>query len=185
MAAACTASLAVCADNSDGCLECVAVLLGHGAEANHKHLIYLARVFTLDELNTCFIGVLSSVDNPFIPGMTLSVAFDDAAPKASETEARTLWSLMETIDNVLLEASSVNSLCVWLIEGLCVCAFFVIGCSCGTTVRHDPVCPWDHFVVNEPVIIAPSMLSRWCTYRYTGNVYVPADNFSTRTMAPA
>lgn len=133
MAGACTASLAACADTSDGCLECIAVLLAHGADASHKHLIQLARVFTLDELNKCFIDVLSSVDNPFIPGMTLSVAFDDAAPKASETEARTLWSLMEMIDNVLLEVSSViQALC-----GLSMSRAFVLSDAlarppCGT-----------------------------------------------------
>lgn len=70
---------------------------------SHKVLIRLAKAFTLDYLKECFVDALAWVDNPFIPGMIISVALDDAAPKGSEREKRALLKLMEIIDDVLLE----------------------------------------------------------------------------------
>lgn len=75
----------------------------NGAKASHKDLIHFAKKFTLDNLKECFIDALAWVDNPFIPGMTISVALDDAAPKGSEREGRALFELMGTVDDVLLE----------------------------------------------------------------------------------
>lgn len=54
-------------------------------------------------MKDCFIDALAWVDNPFIPGMTISVALDDAAPKGPEREGRALLELMNTVDDVLLE----------------------------------------------------------------------------------
>lgn len=103
MAEACTKSLVACVQSPTGCLEGISVLIAYGAEVTHPDLIRLAKVCKPAELKECFISALSSVDNPFVLGMTLSVAFDDAAPKAGEREGRTLSVLMQTVDDVLLE----------------------------------------------------------------------------------
>lgn len=105
MAEACTVSFAaICAGDPkrDG-LEGASVLIAYGARTDHTDLIRLARICTLDPLKDCFIGALSVADNPFIQGMILSVAFDDAEPKANEREGRILSILMKMIDDVLLE----------------------------------------------------------------------------------
>ena len=57
----------------------------------------------MGHLKECFIDALAWVDNPFIPGMIISVALDDAAPKGPEREGRALGLLMDTVDDVLLE----------------------------------------------------------------------------------
>lgn len=181
MAGACTASLAACAVTPDGYLECVAVLLAHGADVSHKHLIELTRVFTLDELNKCFIDVLSSVDNPFIPGMTLSVAFDDAAPKASETEARTLWALMETIDNVLLEVSSV----IQALFGSSISRVFVLSdalarppCGMASYAHGTPVWSTDQLSSSPCVlrrVVVPSLKCQARIYYSFPGVKLPLD----------
>lgn len=75
----------------------------NGANASDKCLIHLVKTVTLDDMKECFINALAWVDNPFISGMKISVALDDAAPKGSEREKRSLLKLMETIDNVLIE----------------------------------------------------------------------------------
>lgn len=57
----------------------------------------------LDWIKTCLSGPLVSSKNPFVPGLTLSVAFSRAAKNAPDGERRNLLSLQQTVDNFLLE----------------------------------------------------------------------------------
>ena len=53
----------------------------------------------LDWVKTCLSGPLVSSENPFVPGLKLSVAFSSAADKAPEGERRNLLSLQKTVDD--------------------------------------------------------------------------------------
>lgn len=56
----------------------------------------------LNWVKTCLSGPLVSSDNPFVPGLKLSVAFCRAAENAPEGERRNLLYLQQTVDKFLL-----------------------------------------------------------------------------------
>lgn len=103
MAKACTDTMAAClkGHNMDG----ISVLFAYGAEVTSKDLIDLAEAKrdAQGQLKDCFLGSVSSVDNPFIPGMTLLVALEDAAQRARDEEERSLSALQEKLEDLLLE----------------------------------------------------------------------------------
>lgn len=66
-------------------------------------LIKLSRKQSSEWLKTCFLETVAWSDNPFVPGMALSIAFAKAAGKAPEGERRKLLSLQERVDALLLE----------------------------------------------------------------------------------
>lgn len=69
MSEACTAGFSTCAQDPLGFMSGMSVLFAYGAEIAPKDLIDLARVLTLRELKGIFLGGLTFVDNPFIPGV--------------------------------------------------------------------------------------------------------------------
>ncbi|CAM9508523.1 unnamed protein product [Scytosiphon promiscuus] len=81
----------------------LSVFFAYGARIEARDLIELAAVLTLEQLKDCFVGGLSCVDNPFIPGVSLSVVLEDALKNAPESEKPVLTALHEQLDDLLLE----------------------------------------------------------------------------------
>lgn len=65
--------------------------LSRGRQTQHKWL------------KTCFLRAVSSADNPFLPGMALSVALAEAGENAAEGERKKIVSLGKSIEALLLE----------------------------------------------------------------------------------
>lgn len=83
-----------------GVLSC---LLQYPTVFDVADLIKLSRKQSAQWLKTCFLETVAWSDNPFIPGMALSIAFARSAGKAPEGERRKLLSLQERVDALLLE----------------------------------------------------------------------------------
>lgn len=83
-----------------GVLTC---LLQYPAVFDVVDLIKLSRKMSAEWLRTCFLETVAWSDNPFIPGMALSIAFAKSASKAPEGERRRLLSLQERVDALLLQ----------------------------------------------------------------------------------
>eukprot|EP00752_Nemacystus_decipiens_P012128 g10753.t1 len=83
-----------------GVLSC---LLHYSTVFDVADLIKLSRKQSAEWLNTCFLETVAWSDNPFVPGMSLSIAFAKSAGKAPEGERRKLLSLQERVDALLLE----------------------------------------------------------------------------------
>lgn len=89
-------------------LAIVSTVFKNGGNPSWKDLIRIgwanARgVYTVEMLEDCFLGAVESAKNPFIPGVTLSIALDDAMRGAPEGFRRTLTTLQGGIDDLLLE----------------------------------------------------------------------------------
>lgn len=84
-------------------LEGMSVLIAYGADPRQEDLVHLSHVCTRDELKDCFLGALTRVDNPFIPGLTLSIALGEAAQTAQVDHKLRLSSLRRQVDELLLE----------------------------------------------------------------------------------
>ncbi|CAM9163107.1 unnamed protein product [Ectocarpus fasciculatus] len=83
-----------------GALSC---LLQYPAMFDTADLIQLSRERSAEWLRTCFLETVACSDNPFVPGMALSIAFAKSASVAPEGERRKLLSLQERVDTLLLE----------------------------------------------------------------------------------
>ncbi|CAN0212826.1 unnamed protein product [Ectocarpus sp. 6 AP-2014] len=83
-----------------GALSC---LLQYPTMFDTADLIQLSRERSAEWLRTCFLETVACSDNPFVPGMTLSIAFAKSASVAPEGERRKLLSLQERVDTLLLE----------------------------------------------------------------------------------
>lgn len=68
MMEACTASFQECAKDPRKRSDGMSILIAHGAEVSSRTLVKLATVSTVEELDDIFLGGVSSVDNPLIPG---------------------------------------------------------------------------------------------------------------------
>ena len=84
-------------------IEVYATLLAHPALLDPEELVQLSRKKSGEWLRACFLETVVRADNPFVPGMTLSVGLGRAAPRAPEGERRKLLSLQREIDDLLLE----------------------------------------------------------------------------------
>ncbi|CAM9247466.1 unnamed protein product [Scytosiphon promiscuus] len=84
-------------------IEVLSCLLTYPAMLDPKDLIELSRGSSEEWIGTCFLETVASVENPFVPGMTLSVALAKAAAMAPQGERRKLLSLQQRLDNLLLE----------------------------------------------------------------------------------
>ncbi|CAM9165014.1 unnamed protein product [Ectocarpus fasciculatus] len=105
MSEACTEGFKACLQGSTPpheLLPAMSVFFAYGAVVDPKDLIALAEVFKLEEMKDCFLGGLSFVDNPFVPGLSLSVALDDSLKNAPERESRSLEALQKAMDDLLL-----------------------------------------------------------------------------------
>lgn len=83
-----------------GVLSC---LLQYPAVFAAADLIKLSRDQSAEWMRTCFLETVACSDNPFVPGMALSIAFAKSAGKAPEGERRKLLLLQERVDSLLLE----------------------------------------------------------------------------------
>lgn len=81
----------------------ISACLEHSSIPSSLALISISRKFSLESLKTCFLRAVASAGNPFIPGMTLSVALAGALDKAPEGERRMLTSLRGHVNALLLE----------------------------------------------------------------------------------
>lgn len=68
-------------------------------------LVKLSRESDGTWLSTCVLETVASVENPFVAGVTLSVAFAKAVDIAPQGEPRKLRSIQNKLDNLLLEIS--------------------------------------------------------------------------------
>ncbi|CAM9510922.1 unnamed protein product [Scytosiphon promiscuus] len=84
-------------------IEVLSCLLHYPVVFDPEDLIKLSREQSSEWLRTCFLETVACCDNPFVPGMTLSIAFTKAASKAREGERRKLLSLQGRVDTLLLE----------------------------------------------------------------------------------
>ncbi|CAM9466764.1 unnamed protein product, partial [Ectocarpus sp. 8 AP-2014] len=108
MTDALSSSLSTCCNNlslpvEDARLSVLAYLLQHGAKPTNKGLLRLCNLVKFPRLKESLLGSISSADNPFIPGMNLSVACTMATRRAMEGEKRRLASMQAAIDELLLE----------------------------------------------------------------------------------
>ncbi|CAM9209896.1 unnamed protein product [Ectocarpus sp. 6 AP-2014] len=108
MTDALSSSLSTCCNNlslpvEDARLSVLAYLLQHGAKPTNKGLLRLCNLVKFPRLKESLLGAISSADNPFIPGMNLSVACTMATRRAMEGEKRRLASMQAAIDELLLE----------------------------------------------------------------------------------
>ncbi|CAN0095471.1 unnamed protein product [Scytosiphon promiscuus] len=84
-------------------IEILSCFLAYPGEIDPKYLVQLARVSSEERIGTCFLETVASVENPFVPGVTLSVALAKAAAVAPQGERRELLSLQQQLDGLLLE----------------------------------------------------------------------------------
>ncbi|CAM9247314.1 unnamed protein product [Scytosiphon promiscuus] len=84
-------------------IEILSCFLAYPGEIDPKELVELSRVSSEERIRTCFLETVASVENPFVPGVTLSVALAKAANVAPEGERRKLLSLQQKLDSLLLE----------------------------------------------------------------------------------
>lgn len=87
----------------DWAIGVLACLLQYPSVFDVADLIKLSRKMSAEWLRTCFMETVAWSDNPFIPGMALSIAFAKSAGKAPEGERRRLLSLQERVDALLLQ----------------------------------------------------------------------------------
>lgn len=105
MAKACTTAFsAVCnVDAPQRHLEGMSVLIAYGADPALEDLIHLSDVCTSDQMKDCFLSAMARVDNPIIPGFTLSIALGEAVEIAPVDHKLLLASLRQQVDELLLE----------------------------------------------------------------------------------
>ncbi|CAM9407845.1 unnamed protein product [Scytosiphon promiscuus] len=84
-------------------IEMLSCFLAYPGEINPKYLVKLSRVSSEERMGICFLETVASVENPFVPGVTLSVALAKAAAVTPEGERRKLLSLQQKLDSLLLE----------------------------------------------------------------------------------
>lgn len=87
----------------DWAIGVLACLLQYPAVFTAADLIMLSREQSAEWMRTCFLETVACSDNPFVPGMALSIAFAKSASKAPEGERRKLLLLQERVDALLLE----------------------------------------------------------------------------------
>ncbi|CAM9848129.1 unnamed protein product [Scytosiphon promiscuus] len=97
----CCASLTTSVD--DVHLEVLAHLLQHGAKPASKAFTRLCNHTPPPLLKERLLGAVSSADNPFVPGMNISVACTVASIGALEGEKRRLGTMQAAVDELLLE----------------------------------------------------------------------------------
>lgn len=78
---------------SDERLKVLSYLLQHGGRPAHQDLIGLSTSVKFYRLKACLLDAVSSANNPFIPGMNLSVALAASAKRALEGERRALTTM--------------------------------------------------------------------------------------------
>lgn len=79
-------------------------LLRNNGRPEIHELIGLSRRHARGEgLRECCLGAVTSAENPFIPGMNLSLALSGAAAKAPEGERGGIWDIQRSVDRLLLE----------------------------------------------------------------------------------
>lgn len=78
-------------------------LLRNNAPPQFERFVELSREVKPEWLRTTCMRAVTSANNPFIPGMALSVALAGAAKRAPEGERRKLKILHDGIDDLLLE----------------------------------------------------------------------------------
>eukprot|EP00903_Cladosiphon_okamuranus_P009455 g9014.t1 len=104
MTEACTAGFVTCCAPDPRRFLCgISVFFAYGAKVEPRDLIGLAAVLTMEELKGVFLGGVACVDNPFIPGVSLSVALTEALKNSAETERPILAALQECVDGLILE----------------------------------------------------------------------------------
>lgn len=84
-------------------IEVYSTLLQHPTVLDPEEFVQLSRNKSYSWLRDCFLEVVVSADNPFVPGMTLSAALTKAASRAPEGERKKLNRLQQKIDDLLLE----------------------------------------------------------------------------------
>ncbi|CAM9407917.1 unnamed protein product [Scytosiphon promiscuus] len=104
-------------------IEVLSCFLSYPAVLDPGDLVKLARGSSEDWIGTCFVETVASVENPFVPGMTLSVALAKAAAVAPRGERRKLLALQQRLDSLLLEILERLPSTVQGFEG------FMAGCS--------------------------------------------------------
>lgn len=91
-------------ETDDADLQDLKNLLENHGRPDVQELIGLSRRHAPSEgLRECCLGAVTSADNPFIPGMNLSLALSGAAAKAPEGERSEIWDIQRSIDALLLE----------------------------------------------------------------------------------
>eukprot|EP00752_Nemacystus_decipiens_P006624 g5955.t1 len=105
MTNACTAGFATCCAKPDPRqhLCAISMFFAYGAEVKPEQLIELAKLLRPEELKRVFLGGVACVDNPFVPGVSLSVALKEALKNSPERESTTLKTLHESLDELILE----------------------------------------------------------------------------------
>lgn len=84
-------------------IEVLSRLLENPAVLDPGALVDLSRQVPYDWISTCLLETVASVENPFVAGITLSVALSKAAVVAPHGERRKIISLQKKLDNLLLE----------------------------------------------------------------------------------
>ncbi|CAM9825189.1 unnamed protein product [Ectocarpus sp. 4 AP-2014] len=108
MTDALSSSLSTCCNHlslpvEDARLSVLAYLVQHGGKPTNKGLLRLCNLVKFPRLKEGLLGAISSADNPFIPGMNLSVTCTTATRRAMEGEKRCLASMQAAVDELLLE----------------------------------------------------------------------------------
>ena len=80
----------------------LSVLMAYGARPSPESLIGLSRNLPYKEFRDCCLEAVRSADNPFVPGMTLSVELWNAAEGAGDGEKRRLIDAQTEVDAELL-----------------------------------------------------------------------------------
>lgn len=83
--------------------EPLSVLMAYGARPSPESLIGLSRTFPYKEFRDCCLEAVGSADNPFIPGMTLSVELWNAAKGAGDGDKGPLIDAQAEVDAELLK----------------------------------------------------------------------------------
>lgn len=89
-------------------LKVVSMVFKYGGEPTWRDLMRLGwanarSVYTMEALEDCVMGAVESAENPFIPGVMLSIALSDAVRGAPEAYQRMFVALHEGVDELLLE----------------------------------------------------------------------------------
>lgn len=89
-------------------LKIVSTVAKHGGKPTVQELSSIGwahgrGLFTETMLEACFLGAVETAKNPFVPGITLSIALMDTMKRAPNNFPRTFTALQESIDELLLE----------------------------------------------------------------------------------
>eukprot|EP00752_Nemacystus_decipiens_P018490 g16578.t1 len=90
-----------CAEKRE--LETLSSVIANSAQPSAEDLKKLSMNVARAEFTNCCLQAVTSAENPFIPGLTLSIRLGAAAKLASEGQRRTISDTQSRVDELLLE----------------------------------------------------------------------------------